>query len=88
MPPWRRPPQDIDLPAQHEVLRLERSSRSEPPDERPPDHSAKVPHWTAASPILPPLASRTRFTTGTGMSRPHQKGFKCVSRRICFLSFG
>jgi hypothetical protein len=68
MPPWRCPPQDIDLLAQHQVLRLERRSRSEPPDKRPPDQSAKVPHWTAASPTLPPLASRTRFTTGTAVA--------------------
>jgi len=43
----------------------ERPSRSEQPDERPPDQSAKVPHWTTASPDSQPLASRTRFPIGT-----------------------
>src|SRR6266849_9243002 len=65
-PFWHGPPQDVDLLAQHQVLRLERPSRSEQPDKRPPSRSAKVPHRTTASPDSQPLASRTRFATGTG----------------------
>src|SRR5207244_6966167 len=49
-PFWRGPPQDIDLLAQHQDLRLERPSRSEHVDEHPPDQSAKVPHQATTSP--------------------------------------
>jgi len=54
---------------------LKRRSRPEPPDQRPPDQPAKVqrppdqpakvPHRTVALLILPSLASRTSFATGT-----------------------
>jgi hypothetical protein len=56
-PPRFDPAWDIDLLAQQHILRLNRRSRSEPPDERPPDQSAKVRHAAVASLILPSLAS-------------------------------
>src|SRR5260370_14708586 len=74
-PFWRGPPQDVDLLAQHQVLRLERPSRSEQPDKRPPSQSAKVPHRTTASPDSQPLASRTRFPIGTGVAALFLAGF-------------
>src|SRR5260370_39833836 len=67
-PFWRGPPQDVDLLAQHQDLRLKRPSRSEQPDKRPPGQSAKVPHRTTASPDSQPLASRTRIPIRTGRS--------------------
>src|SRR5713226_7115463 len=68
-PFWRGPPQDVDLLAQHQVLRLKLCSRSEQVDEHPPDQSAKVPHQATTSPDSRSSASRMRFATGTGMSR-------------------
>jgi len=48
-PLWPRPPQNIDLLAQHQVLSFQRRSRSEQADQRPPDQPAKIPHRAAAS---------------------------------------
>src|SRR5262245_2877081 len=49
-PLWRGPPQDIDLLAQHQVLRLKLDRRSDEDGDHPPDQSAKVPHQATTSP--------------------------------------
>src|SRR5712692_4937644 len=64
-PLWRGPPQDVDLLAQYQDLRLKLCSRSEQVAERPPSQSAKVPHQATTSPDSHPLASRTRFPIRT-----------------------
>jgi hypothetical protein len=62
----RRSPQDIDLLAQHEVLRCERCSRSEQHQEHRPNQSAKVPYRTAVSLGSSSPATRITFAIGTG----------------------
>src|SRR6266496_2456349 len=68
-PLWRGPPQDIDLLAQYQDLRLKLCSRSEQVDDHPPDQSAKVPHQATTSPDSRSSASRMRFATGTPFIR-------------------
>ena len=64
--PGRCPPQDVDLLAEDQVLSFKRCPRSKQANKRPPKQSAKVPHRKPASPNSRSLASRIRFTVGTG----------------------
>src|SRR6202023_1236003 len=65
----RRSPQDIDLLAQHEVLRCERRPRSQHHQKHRQNESAKVPHRTAVSLGSSSPATRITFAIGTPACR-------------------
>jgi hypothetical protein len=68
-PLWRLSLQAIELVAQRHDVRLERSSRSEEPDDHPPDQLEHVSHGAEHRPTCD-FAPAIEFTIGTRVKMP------------------